>query len=63
MGGYDLHSYEIKQNKNEVKFSLDDEDKICLWADFDNLGRLVFARGSSSEDVIESDRMRQSPSF
>lgn len=44
MGAYDLHSYEIQDNNNEVKYSLNDGEKICLWADIDNYGRLVIAR-------------------
>ena len=58
MGTYDLHSYEIKKTKSEVRHSLNDE-KICLWADFDNYGRLLITRGSeifiyqSFKDVID----------
>ena len=46
MGSYDLHSYEIEDNKNRVRYSLNDRGEICLWADFDNLGRLIIARNS-----------------
>lgn len=45
VGSYDLHSYEIK-NKKQIDWSLNTEKKLCLWADFDNFGRLIVARGS-----------------
>ena len=46
IGSYDLYSYEIENNQQTVKYSLDREDTPCLWADFDNLGRLIVTRGS-----------------
>ena len=46
IGGYDLHSYEIRNNKVNATCSLDDGSKRCLWADFDNFNRLIAARGS-----------------
>ncbi|MCP5158616.1 MAG: hypothetical protein H6975_04240 [Gammaproteobacteria bacterium] len=46
MGDYDLHSYAVQDNKNEVKFPLNDKEKICKWADFDNTGRLIVAKES-----------------
>ena len=46
MGSYDLHSYEIIDNKKEIRYSLDEESINCLWADFDNYERLIVARGS-----------------
>ena len=46
VGSYDLHDYEIKHNKKKLKHSLNNGDAICLWADFDNKGKLILARGS-----------------
>ncbi|VEP12276.1 hypothetical protein H1P_1400004 [Hyella patelloides LEGE 07179] len=62
IGSYDLHSYEIRDNKNKVKYSLNDESKICLWADFDNLGRLIVAQESeifiyqNFKNIIDRER-------
>ena len=46
VGSYDLHSYEVQNNKTKVRHFLNQENTACLWADFDNYGRLVLARGS-----------------
>ena len=47
IGSYDLHSYEIEDNENKNRYSLNDESSICLWADFDNKARLIVARESN----------------
>lgn len=46
VGSYDLHSYRIQEHNNEIKYSLNDGEKICLWADIDNYGRFIVARES-----------------
>jgi len=47
MGEYDLHNYRIKDSKKEIEYSLDDDaEGVCRWADFDNFGRTIAARGS-----------------
>ena len=45
-GEYDMHSYEVMDKKQKIKYPLDAKDP-CLWADFDNYGRLVLARAGT----------------
>ena len=49
LGEYDLHHYELKTKNSNLTHPLNTEESICLWADFDNYGRLVLAR---SEQVF-----------
>ena len=43
-GIYDIFSYELLDEKTGQRYSLNDYEKICVWADYDNLGRLIVAR-------------------
>ncbi len=46
-GEYDMHSYYIINHKTGEKYSLNQGENLCQWADFDNYGRIILSRGSN----------------
>jgi len=45
-GAYDIHSYDLFNEKTNEKYSLNDNE-TCQWADFDNYGRIILSRGNN----------------
>lgn len=44
---YDIYDYSVIGNTSKTEMPLTTPENYCLWADFDNYGRLIASYGSS----------------